>query len=72
MSWTDEIMEEIHSTLNHSEFERLIHLLLDEMGFKELELTERSGDGGIDLKGTWTQSQVPASLTRARLPIFAP
>lgn len=59
MSWTDEVLEEIHSALTPSEFERLIYLLLDKMEFKELELVGRSGDGGIDLKGTWTQSQVP-------------
>ena len=29
------------------------------MGFSELELTGKSGDGGIDLVGTWTQTQVP-------------
>lgn len=32
----------------------LIYALLREIGFSELALTGKSGDGGIDLTGTWT------------------
>ena len=53
------ILHQIHDSLSPSEFERLIYALLDKMGFSELELTGKSGDGGIDLVGTWTQTQVP-------------
>lgn len=34
------------------EFEELIARLLAEMGFEEIEMTGRSGDGGIDVRGT--------------------
>lgn len=35
-----------------AEFEELIARLLAEMGFDEIEMTGRSGDGGIDVRGT--------------------
>ena len=35
-----------------SDFEDLISQLLAEMGFEEVEVTKRSGDGGIDVRGT--------------------
>ena len=35
-----------------AEFEELIARLLAEMGFEEIEMTGRSGDGGIDVRGT--------------------
>jgi len=34
------------------EFEELVARLLAEMGFEEIEMTGRSGDGGIDVRGT--------------------
>jgi len=34
------------------EFEELIARLLAEMGFEDIEMTQRSGDGGIDVRGT--------------------
>ena len=34
------------------EFEELIGRLLGEMGFEQIEVTKRSGDGGIDVRGT--------------------
>lgn len=33
-------------------FEELIALLLAEVGFEDIEVTKRSGDGGIDVRGT--------------------
>lgn len=35
------------------EFEELISQLLAEMGFEMVEVTKLSGDGGIDVRGTW-------------------
>ena len=35
-----------------SEFEELVSKLLAEIGFEEVEVTKRSGDGGIDVRGT--------------------
>lgn len=35
-----------------AEFEELIARLLAEMGFEEIDMTGRSGDGGIDVRGT--------------------
>jgi restriction system protein len=50
-SWQDQLLE----TLLHIEptaFERLCQRLLREAGFLEVEVTRRSGDGGIDGYGT--------------------
>ena len=52
-------LEEIHRGLSSSEFEKLVSVLLDKMGFTDVQLTGRPGDGGIDLKATWAP-QVPA------------
>jgi hypothetical protein len=49
----------MHSNLSPPEFEKLLFELLPRMGFSEVQLTGRSGDGGIDLAATWTQNQVP-------------
>ena len=40
-------------TLKPSEFEELIEQLLTVMGFEMIELTKLSGDGGIDVRGTF-------------------
>ena len=58
MSWKRELLDDIHKKLSPSNFEKLVFTLLDNMGFSDLELLGRSGDGGIDLRATWTQSQV--------------
>lgn len=39
-------------SLTAEEFERLVGLLLGEMGFEEVEVTSYSGDSGIDIRGT--------------------
>jgi hypothetical protein len=49
----------MHDNLSSSQFERLVYRLLDKMGFSETQLTAKSGDGEIDLKATWTQTEVP-------------
>ncbi len=38
--------------MDATEFEELIARLLAEMGFDDIEVTRRSGDGGIDVRGT--------------------
>ncbi len=38
--------------MNWDEFEELIARLLAEMGFEDIEVTSRSKDGGIDVRGT--------------------
>jgi len=58
MSWTKKLLQDLHDKLSPSEFEKLIYALLDKMGFSDLELTGKSGDGGIDLISTWAP-QVP-------------
>lgn len=59
MSRNRELLEKIHTRLSPPEFEKLVFVLFENMGFSDLELLGRSGDSGIDLRATWTQSQVP-------------
>lgn len=40
------------STMEPAEFEELVAQLLAAIGFEEVEVTNRSGDGGIDVRGT--------------------
>jgi len=49
-SWQDELLATLLK-MNPSSFERLIQRLLRESGFIQVEVTGRSGDGGIDGKG---------------------
>jgi restriction system protein len=49
------VRQKLHSHLlkmEPSEFEELIGRLLAELGFEGVEVTRRSGDGGIDVRGT--------------------
>ncbi len=49
------IRQDLHKHLlaiNPYDFEELIFRLLAEMGFEDIEVTKRSGDGGIDVRGT--------------------
>ena len=39
-------------SMSAEDFEGLISILLAEMGFKDIEVTKRSHDGGIDVRGT--------------------
>ena len=50
LSWQDELLELIKGMPANS-FEKLSQRLLRELGFKNVEVTGRSGDGGIDGKG---------------------
>ena len=38
--------------LTPAQFEELVRLLLDSMGFEDIELTQYGSDGGIDVRGT--------------------
>lgn len=49
-SWNDQVLA-ILLDMDPSAFERLIQRLLRESGFIQVEVTGRSGDGGIDGKG---------------------
>lgn len=50
-NWKERIIEVITEKLTPSSFERLIQRLLREKGFTQVEVTGRSGDGGIDGRG---------------------
>ncbi len=50
-NWKEKVLEVITENLTPSAFERLIQRLLREKGFTQVEVTGRSGDGGIDGKG---------------------
>jgi restriction system protein len=47
LNWTDELVE-VLKQLDPSAFERLSQRLLRELGFNSVEVTGKSGDGGID------------------------
>jgi restriction system protein len=49
-TWRDEILDALLE-MEPSAFERLVQRLLRESGFIQVEVTGRSGDGGIDGKG---------------------
>lgn len=50
LTWRDELLS-VLLKMNPSAFERLVQRLLRESGFIQVEVTGRSGDGGIDGKG---------------------
>ncbi|MDD9852165.1 MAG: restriction endonuclease [Gammaproteobacteria bacterium] len=50
-SWRDELSQVLTETLSPGAFERLAQRLLRACGFTEVEVTGKSGDGGIDGKG---------------------
>ncbi len=50
-SWRGELHNVLTKKLSADAFERLIQRLLRESGFIQVEVTGRSGDGGIDGKG---------------------
>ncbi|HSW47348.1 MAG TPA: HTH domain-containing protein, partial [Phycisphaerae bacterium] len=55
------VREELHKTLlamDPTAFEELIGRLLAEIGFDDIEVTQRSNDGGIDVRGTLVTGEV--------------
>lgn len=53
--------------LTPTEFEELVSVLLAEIGFEDIEVTKRSGDGGIDVRGTL----VVGDVVRTRMAVQA-
>ncbi len=56
-----EVCQKLHKslfTLKPTEFEELIGQLLAEIGFEEIEVTKRSNDGGIDVRGLLVVGEV--------------
>ena len=49
--WKEEVINVIINNLSASAFERLIQRVLRETGFIQVEVTGRTGDGGIDGRG---------------------
>jgi len=50
-NWKEKVLSVITENLSPSAFERLIQRLLREKGFTQVEVTGRTGDGGIDGRG---------------------
>lgn len=50
-NWKKSALEIVTEVLSPSAFERLVQRILREKGFSQVEVTGRSGDGGIDGKG---------------------
>lgn len=50
-SWKETLSNVLTQKIDPSAFERLIQRLLRESGFVQVEVTGRTGDGGIDGKG---------------------
>jgi len=55
----ENLMEELWNKASPTQFEKLLGRLLTEMGFSDVKITGKSGDGGVDLRATWTQTEVP-------------
>ncbi len=56
-----EVCKKLHKslfTLKPAEFEELIAQLLAQIGFEEIEVTKRSNDGGIDVRGLLVVGEV--------------
>jgi restriction system protein len=68
ITWEDEALEAIKSMPAES-FERLCQRLLRESGFIQVEITGRSGDGGID--GRWGSQARSDHLVSCALPVQA-
>lgn len=50
LTWRDELLQTLQ-TMDPSAFERLVQRLLRESGFIQVEVTGKSGDGGVDGRG---------------------
>lgn len=51
VDWRERINKFLIETLSPDAFERLVQRMLRETGFSQVEVTGRTGDGGIDGKG---------------------
>lgn len=60
---TQDLLENLYKSLSPKGFEFLIKILLEKLGFDEIEVTGQSGDGGIDLTATLRRSEIPGIET---------
>lgn len=60
---TQNLLEGLYKSLSPKGFELLIKVLLEKLGFDEIEVTGQSGDGGIDLTATLRRSEIPGIET---------
>lgn len=60
---TQNLLENLYKSLSPKGFEFLIKVLLEKLGFDEIEVTGQSGDGGIDLTATLRRSEIPGIET---------
>ena len=51
VDWREQLNQYLIETLSPAAFERLVQRMLRETGFAQVEVTGRTGDGGIDGKG---------------------
>lgn len=58
-----DLLEQLYRNLTPKGFELLIKVLLEKLGFDEIEVTGRSGDSGIDLTATLRKSEIPGIET---------
>lgn len=54
-----DLLEQLYGSLTPKGFELLIKVILEKLGFDEIEVTGRSGDSGIDLTATLRKSEIP-------------
>lgn len=59
MSSRETLIQDLYSHLTPQQFEHFLSVLLNAMQFSDVRITGRSGDRGIDLEATWTQSNIP-------------
>ncbi len=68
---TQNLLENLYKSLSPKGFEFLIKILLEKLGFDEIEVTGQSGDGGIDLTATLRRSEIPGIETNISYKIQA-
>jgi Restriction endonuclease len=51
---TEDPLRTLYDNLTPGEFEKLLYVLLDSMGFENVQLVARPRDGGIDLTATYS------------------
>lgn len=57
------LLEQLYGSLTPKGFELLIKVILEKLGFDEIEVTGQSGDSGIDLTATLRKSEIPGIET---------
>jgi restriction system protein len=72
--WNDRTKQELLAQLGEIDpgtFEDLIGQLLEQIGFEDVEVTKRSGDGGIDVRGVLTVGGVTRVKTAIQVKRWA-